>query len=229
MNYLDLELLSIKELRSYEKKHNLKQSKTKGDILKNIMEARYKKYNFLGSLGEPGKDAITYLVTYNKQKYALKQFKSKKSVQKIKDEFEMQELAYEVGISPKPIDINIYRKYILMEKLDTHLIDVTKPKQLTLDNQKQLITIYKKLDNIHIFHGDPNPLNYMIKNKRLYVIDFGMSKYINSSMKKKVKSEKPNIELMTLSMVMKLKNMNFPESSYKYLIKHIPEEYQQIL
>ena len=141
----------------------------------------------------------------------------------------MQELAYEVGISPKPIDINIYRKYILMEKLDTHLIDVTKPKQLTLDNQKQLITIYKKLDNIHIFHGDPNPLNYMIKNKRLYVIDFGMSKYINSSMKKKVKSEKPNIELMTLSMVMKLKNMNFPESSYKYLIKHIPEEYQQIL
>ena len=229
MNYLDLELLKIKELREYEKKHKLKQGKTKSDILKNIMEARYKKYKFIGTLGDPGRDAVTYLVSYNNKKYALKQFKSRKSVKKIKDEFEMQEISYEAGISPKPIDINIYRKYIIMEKLDTHLIDVTKSKQMTLDHQKQLINIYKKLDAISIFHGDPNPLNYMIKNKKLYVIDFGMSKYINKNLKKKLNSEHPNVELMTLSMVLKLKTMNYPSSSYKYLINYIPEEYKEMI
>ena len=88
-----------------------------------------------------------------------------------------------------------------MEKLDIHLIDLIKEQNgdLKIYQQKDILNIYKKLDKAKVFHADSNILNYMYdKDKKLYIIDFGMSKYIDEKLIKKLGTEEPNINLMTL-------------------------------
>ena len=114
-----------------------------------------------------------------------------------------------------------------MEKLDKHLIDITGEKKISLDHQKQLVKLYKKLDDIGIFHGDANPLNYMTKGKKLYVIDFGMSKEITPQLLKQLKTNHPNVRLMTLAMALKLKSMDYPKESYEYLIEQLTSEQRE--
>jgi len=154
----------------------------------------------------------------------MKQFKPRKSVKKIQDEVSLQLVSSKAKISPNIIEVNEKYKYIVMEKLDKHLIDIYDEKNISLDYQKQLIKIYKTLDEIGVFHGDPNPLNYMIKGKKLYVIDFGMAKKIDSKLEKKLKTNQPNLTIMTLAMILKLKSMNYPKNSYSYLVGYIPME-----
>lgn len=231
MNLLDLESLSLKELRVVKKEMNVKGGATKKQILDNIMTYRFNSYIKGDALGEPGKDAVVYSTTQtnNRQKMALKQFNKRKSVKKIIEEFEFQEDAANRKISPRTIDIDTERKFFVMEKLDKHLIDVTSVKHVSIEHQKQLITIYKTLDELGIFHGDPNPLNYMLRKGKLYIIDFGMAKNINRALRKKLDSDRPNLDIMTLSMVLKLKNMDFPVDSYSYLMKYVPKKYNSLI
>ena len=67
----------------------------------------------------------------------------------------------------------------------------------------------------------------MYKNKKLYIIDFGMSKEIDDKLTKKLGTETPNIDIMTLGFVLKLKEFKCPESSYSYLIKYISSDNQK--
>ena len=68
-----------------------------------------------------------------------------------------------------------------MEKLDTSILDIIKENNLRLPvkYQSQIIKIIKKLDEIGIFHGDPNPLNFMVTNNKVNIIDFGFAKEID--------------------------------------------------
>lgn len=224
MNRYELMNMKKKELNIIA--HELKSRKfsKKSDLVDGILDARNERYKIYGELGEPGKDAITYCVKLKNKKYAKKQFKPRKSAKKIEEEAQLQITASKAGISPKILEINDKHKYIVMDKLDKHLIDVNGVKQISLDHQKQLIKIYIKLDEQGIFHGDANPLNYMIKNKKLYVIDFGMSKKITPQLQKKLKTNTPNLTIMTTGMVIKLKLMNYPLSSYSYLLQYLPTE-----
>ena len=72
--------------------------------------------------------------------------------------------------------------------------------------------------------GDSNILNYMLKNNRIYIIDFGMSKPIDDKFKKKIKEERPNFTLMNLGFILKLKDLKCPSTAYKYLINFVSEE-----
>jgi hypothetical protein len=95
---------------------------------------------------------------------------------------------------------------------------------VTKIQQCQIIEIYKKLDEVKVFHGDSNLLNYMIKDKKIYIIDFGYSKEINDKFIKKIGSSTPNIKLMTLGFILKLKELKCSPHSWKYLKKYLSEE-----
>ena len=113
-----------------------------------------------------------------------------------------------------------------MTKMDYHLIDVMKKQKGILKQiqQKQILEIFKKLDEIGIFHADANILNYMIKDGKIYIIDFGMSKIIDDGLIKKLGTSTPNLNIMTLGLVLKLKELGCPPESYKTLKKIISNE-----
>lgn len=182
-----------------------------------------KKYKVINQLGNKGKEGRTYLVQDKMGfQYAAKQFRKNKSVEKLKNELELQKKCSDNGISPKVIDYNFTEKYIVMEKMDCHLYDYMMQKGFLPEGyQKQIVDLLKKLDKIGVFQGDPNILNYMLKGSNIYIIDFGLAEHINSNLKKKVKSMNPNSELGLLSFILKLKDNGFKKNSYNILVKHI--------
>lgn len=113
-----------------------------------------------------------------------------------------------------------------MEKLDKHLFDVLKEKNgiLSIEQQKQVIKIFKILDKCQIFHADCNLMNYMYKNKKLYIIDFGMAKDIDDKLIKKLGTSTPNLDISTLGFILKLKEFNCPKTSYSYFLEFINDE-----
>lgn len=222
MNYSNIEEWKCNEIRCVlMDDFGIKPKRSKAEMINQLLKAKDASYIRERQLGEPGKDAVTWQVN---GKYALKQFKRNKSVKKMMKEVELQTLASDVGIAPKIIDVDYDRRYILMDKLHKHMVDVNSTKYVSDDHQKQLVKLYKKMDSIGVFHGDPNPLNYM-RNKRgkLYVIDFGMASRIDSRLKKKLFTENPNVDIMNLTMVLKLKSMDFPSQSYAVLARQLPE------
>ena len=186
------------------------------------------KYVKIKQLGNKGKEGITYLVKdkINDIEYAMKTFNKRKSPANIKKEADLQKKVSETGICPKVIDVDLVSNCIIMEKMDEHLFDVMKKQcgNLTEEQQKQILNIFIKLDDALVFHGDSNILNYMLKNNRIYIIDFGMSKPIDDKFKKKIKEERPNFTLMNLGFILKLKDLKCPSTAYKYLINFVSEE-----
>jgi tRNA A-37 threonylcarbamoyl transferase component Bud32 len=238
---MDLNILnkkSLEELQKIGKDLGIENEINKKILIKKIKECfkDYEKYKFevkdryekIKQLGNKGKEGITYLVKdkiANKE-YAMKTFNKRKSIENIKRESELQKIAGDVGISPKVIYVDLVSNNIVMDKMDEHLFDVMKRQNgdLTEIQQKQILDIFNKLDEINVFHGDSNLLNYMLKNDQIYIIDFGMSKMIDDKLKKKLKENRPNFTLMNLGFILKLKELKCPDSSYKYLIEHVIDE-----
>ena len=185
------------------------------------------KYEKVKQLGNKGKEGVTYLVvTKEGDEYAMKTFKKNKSSDFLKREANLQELASKFNIAPKIIEVDTVKKTIVMEKMDKHLFDVIKDQDgdLTEKQQKDIINIFKNLDKAKVFHADSNILNYMYNGKKLYIIDFGMSKYIDDKLIEKLGTETPNIDLMTLGFILKLKELNCKKTSYSYLIKYVSDK-----
>ena len=127
-----------------------------------------------------------------------------------------KKIAAKHDLSPKIKEIDTDNRYIVMEKLDFNLIDYIKKNKgiLSISVQKRIIEIVNKLDEIKVFHGDPNPLNFMFKGNKLYIIDFGFSKKINSNIKKDHGTVFVNKKFMILGLLIKLKEVyttKFPE------------------
>jgi serine/threonine protein kinase len=110
-----------------------------------------------------------------------------------------------------------------MEKMDCHFHDIIQKQKGIIHKyqQQRIIEIFKALDEVGVFHNDANICNYMMKGKEIYIIDFGFAKEIDSRLEKSLGTSKPNIRLMLLGFILKLKEMNLPEKSYKYLVKEL--------
>jgi tRNA A-37 threonylcarbamoyl transferase component Bud32 len=191
-----------------------------------------KKYKVLSQLGNKGKEARTFLVEDKfKCTYAGKQFRKNKSSQKIMEEVDLQRKCSATLISPKIVDYNLKSKYIIMETMDGHLYNmiVENGGQLSDKYQKEIVKLLKTLDKIGIYQGDPNLLNYMLKDKKIYMIDFGSVKIIDDTLIKSLKTKKPNMEIVLLAFILKMKAIGFPSSSYKYMAKFLTPERQKIL
>ncbi len=212
-NLVDLEIVSIAL--------NIEIKKNKTLIIEEIKKY---KYYISKQLGTEGKDGKTFLVFDKKgNKYAMKQFKFTKKSEDILKEIQLQSKASDINIAPKIIDFNLNSKYIVMQLMDSLLYDyMLENEGIIPENiQTQILNIYKKLDKIKIFHADANILNYMFLKDKIYIIDFGMSEYIDTHYCKQIKSNNPNSELMTLGMILKLKELNCDKKSYNIFIKNI--------
>jgi predicted Ser/Thr protein kinase len=238
----EFENYSYKDLKKIYEEINIDSTvpKSKKEIIEYIVHKMQKyedykknkidKYITLERLGSKGKDGLVYLVESkdskdSKIKYAMKTFRANKSSKCIKDEVKFQKVASKAGLSPNIIEYDTVFNYIVMEKLDHTLLDIMKKqeKDITKQQQLQIIKIFKKLDEIGIFHSDPNPLNFMIKNRKMYIIDFGFAKQIDDKIIKKFGST-PNMSLMTLGFILKIKDLGCPKTSYLHMLTFLEDE-----
>jgi len=227
---MNSEKIKFRELKNMANDIGLRSRRSKDLLIQDIVELldSYQNLNYerYEQLGDKGKEGVTYLVrSPGRTKYAMKTFRKRKSSNTLRKEAELQRIASTVGVAPDVIDVNEEEKFIVMDKMNKHLFDVMKSQngELKVEQQKQIVRIFKKLDNVNVFHGDSNILNYMYKGSRLYIIDFGMSKKINDNLIKKLGTSTPNIDIGLLGFILKLKSLKCPQSSYSHLKTFISE------
>lgn len=178
------------------------------------------KFVSIRQLGQSGKEGTVFMVVDPENannKYAMKTFRKKKSGNTLEKEAFFQYLASQHGVSPKIIEYNPEAKYIVMEMLDRTLFDILREQQgrLTVDQQKQIIELYEKLDQAGVMNNDANPLNIMEKKGRFYMIDFGFAKL--NTHKDFAKYKNPNQELMPLGLLLWMKQRNIPTKGWEYI------------
>ena len=240
MDYTQLQNLTYNQLKELANLMDLPLKRSKIELIFDIIPCyekweHYKSdkiehWTYIQQLGEKGKEGTTFLVKTHKfpstgPYYAMKTFSKKKSSQKLIIEATLQQKAADVGVAPQVIDVDPISKTITMQCMDKHLWNMLMTtRQLSTNQQRQIINMYKKLDKIGIFHGDANLMNYMYQGGQLYMIDFGMSKEINEKLIKKLGTKTPNLSIMTLGLILKLKNINFNRNSWEYLKQFLRPE-----
>ena len=150
---------------------------------------------------------------------------------RITSEVDFQTLASEKGISPKILHSDLNSKKVSMEKLDKTLLDILKKSKgnLSLKYQKRIVEIFKILDELKIFHADPNVLNFMEKDNQLYIIDFGFAKKITKNLIKKYDNKSDlNMQFMPLGLYIKLKEL-CPNGKFEIIKAAIPDEKKYII
>lgn len=212
MNLKDLKTKSKTELIEISRKYKIDtKRKTKKEIIDEIVDTYYQKkkdkYTQLNQLGKSGKEGTVYLVKHCKKDYALKQFRNHKVPRNIQKEAEMQQKCAKHGISPKIKEVNLHCKYIVMDKMDYSLQDLIKKYngRIPKKYQQEIINLIAMLDKIKVFHGDPNPSNFMIKDKRLYLIDYGFAKEIDDKLIEKHGTKELNKHFMIVGLLIQLK------------------------
>lgn len=233
----NLEDYTLTELRELGNKMDIPSRRSKKEMINDISvlfneyelykKEKIDRYTRKQQLGQCGKEGVTYLVIdRNDREYAMKTFRKSKSSTALRREYALQRLASKKGIAPRVFNYDTVSKYIVMEKMDGHLHEEIKKQQGILFKYQQLriIKIFTILDNIKVFHNDSNICNYMLKGKEIYLIDYGFSKEITPCVVKSLETERPNMTLMLLGLVIKLKDMNLPEKSYKYLRSYLSPE-----
>ena len=207
-----------------------KKTGTKDELISRINNefAKYKKYKNktknkyvkIRQLGNKGKEGICYLVKdKDKNEFAMKTFSSRKSFRNILIEAEFQSLASSENIAPIVYEVDPVHKYIIMQKLNNHLLDTLKINsgKLSMKHQKRILHICKKLDKLGIFYNDPNLQNFMLNDDIIYLIDYGMCVKIDKGLIKKLGTDKPNEVFLKSAFICKLKEANCPSNSYKLL------------
>lgn len=215
------------ELRKIAREYQVSISTHRKTLIQNIYERycelkKYMNYTFIRQLGREGKDGRTFLaLDSNKKEVAVKIFKKSKSSHSIVREAKLQMIAAKHGLSPKVLDYDGDAKYIAMELLDTNLYDCfcEQEGQLTSEQQREVIRLFDKLDRCKVFHGDPNPLNFMKKGSKWYIIDFGMAKPITDKVRIRY-GDTPNKRYMSLGFLLQFRSI-YKECKLEYITKTV--------
>lgn len=237
MDYDQLKKLPFSELRAMATAMGLSKQKSIQGYVDEITTSfkeyeSYKKnkidrYVISEQLGQKGKEGDVYLVrdNHNNNNYAMKRFRRNKSSINLKKEAHIQSRAAKHFICPQVYDYDTVSKYIVMEKIDNNLFNLLRKQKgkMATTYQKQMINILQKLDEIGIFHGDASPLNFMITGRKLYIIDFGFAKDINTTLIKKFKTKSPNMKFMVIGFILKMREI-VPGVRYEYLEQYITKE-----
>jgi tRNA A-37 threonylcarbamoyl transferase component Bud32 len=190
---------------------------------RNVQKNVGAKYNIIEQLGSVGKEGTTFLVEdINGEQYAMKTFSKQKSNKNLLNESEYQKQVASYGIAPNIKYVDETNKYIVMEKLDKNLFDIIKKHNGEIPEtiQRKIIKLIKKMDETGIFHGDPNPANFMMKGNNMYMIDFGFARKIDDKLIRKYETNQPNQKFMILGLILKLKEIYQdynPNIEYKIL------------
>lgn len=233
MNYPDLNIMNLNDLKDFARQCEISSTnKNKEQLIKDlkkvfrIVENRRNKYTEKKSLGYEGKEGnVIEVIDKKKNTYAMKKFRSGKSGSRLEYEAHLLEIAGNSGISPHLIDYSRSQHWIVMEKMDENLFDILKRNNGKLSTiiQNQMINIFKKLDKIRIFHADPNPLNFMFKNGKMFIIDFGFAKSFDESSVRELNTSIPNMEYMPLGFLLKIKPFCDPKN-FEVLLSYIPSK-----
>lgn len=164
-------------------------------------------FEIIRQLGKNGAQGVVYLVEFpNGLRAAMKQFKRTKSAARIQAEADLQQKAFEAGISPEIMHVDLENRRIFMEPMRVRLVDVLK--RTCTQFEDDLIHIMKTLDNIDILHNDGNALNLMLsENDELKIIDFGLAKNIDKRVRQKW-GDTPNKEVTLFMMRKELRKYN---------------------
>jgi len=176
------------------------------------------KYIKISKLGV-GKEGVVYKVKdSNNKTYAMKTFK-KVDKNVFENELSCQKLASKSKIAPKVFYVDNEQQYIVMEKMERHLTDYLTENKGKMNKQMQLqiLRIFKTLDKLGLFQKDPNLLNYMLKDNKVLMIDFGMCCKINNRLIDELGTDKPNIKYTMQTFIMMLQKANCPLESYNFL------------
>ena len=162
-----------------------------------IFKLQNPNWQIIKRIGDEGKDGLSYIIRHetNNVDGVVKLFKHKKSLNKIKNEYNLLKKVSEAGLGPKLYQSDIENKrYIIMERLDLTLNQYLKEKNFSLNNLKFIIKLYEKLGEIGIGHNDSNiTRNIMFKSNRFYLIDFGMAHEVKKNEEEGIN---PNINLI---------------------------------
>ena len=158
-------------------------------------------FEVLKQMGQDGAQGVVSLVEFpNGLRAAMTQFKASKSSTMIQKEADFQTRAADAGIAPEVMFVDLEKKRIFMEPMESRVVDVLKSGHLQFT--KDLHYIMNTMDRIGILHNDGNALNLMLDtDDNLKIIDFGLAKEINDKVRKKWQGE-PNIKV-TLHMLRK--------------------------
>lgn len=229
---------SLQDLKDFAKKLGMKgYSKLSKEELREaiyiVLEDRFVEIG--KTLGQPGKEGVAKLVWDQRDRVhrIKKQFRSTKSRNTLEKEANLQKAASTYGISPRVLEINTDKKFIVMEKMGSKtLVDIIRENKaqnkplLSNEQQYEILGLFKRLDTIGIFHGDPNPYNFLkfpidYHTKELRgkfgLIDYGFGKLIKGASELKVYNGKPNISLMTVGLLVLLKKKGFKASEFLVL------------
>ena len=211
-----------KELCNFDKLNKKQFIKHIIHCFQKIYQSEYKK---VSQIGNKGKEGVCYIVNYNGRKRVMKQFKKNKSSKNILLEYQLQKKASKYGISPRVYHVDIDNNCIIMEKMDQNLFEILRQNngELSENLQNYIVYLINKLDQIGIFHGDPNPSNFMIKDKKLYIIDYGFGRNIDQKLINKHNTKHINRKFMILGLLLQLKQL-FNRTDYHILKKHISNE-----
>ena len=152
-------------------------------------------FEIIQQLGEEGAQGVVSLVEFpNGLRAAMKQFKSKKSSARIQTEANFQKRAAKADIAPRVMHVDLEKKRIFSEVMQSRIID-TIPPSASQRLSEDLHHIMTTLDQIGILHNDGNVRNLMLdQHDKLQIIDFGLSKEITPTVRKKWEGE-PNIKV----------------------------------
>jgi tRNA A-37 threonylcarbamoyl transferase component Bud32 len=220
-----------KEKEEYESDKKKKETQLVKDNKEKDKKERFNNNDKnLKQIGHEGKDAFVYEITdFNGNKHAMKKYKKEVKSVNIKKEIGFLEKLRDSNITPKVIYSNVKEKYIIMEMFDKTLFDEINEKgKISQKTQKDILKIHDKLDNLGVFHGDPSPLNLMFKENELKVIDFGFSRDITPELKNELNSERPNYEITTLGLVLKIKD-KVGKENISILINSLPKKYLSLI
>tara|TARA_B100000780_G_C21068645_1_gene429861 strand:+ start:568 stop:1092 length:525 start_codon:yes stop_codon:yes gene_type:complete len=164
-------------------------------------------FEIIKQLGQDGAQGVVSLVEYkNGLRAAMKQFKKTKSSARIQIEADFQSAAFDAGIAPEVMHVDLDKKRIFMEPLQCRVVDVLKNTNPRFE--EDLRHIMKTLDEIDILHNDGNALNLLLNDRdELQIIDFGLSKKIDRKLRKKW-GDYPNKEVTLFMMRKELKKYN---------------------
>lgn len=125
-----------------------------------------------------GSSGTIYKVNYNESEYAMKKVNYKNFITNINEIEIMSRIIHPNIISLRVFIFRNNTIYMFFELAEMNLHHV---KILTneLKNKYilQLISVIKYLHDHEIYHGDIKPENILIKNKNIYLTDFGLSSY----------------------------------------------------
>jgi len=105
-----------------------------------------------------------------RKRYRIKELDEVIRKTRTKNEVKILHLARKAGV-PTPIVYDVVEDTIIMEKIDGVPLKNIMSKELS----KKVGELVARLHEANIVHGDITPLNLMLKDGKIYFLDFGLS------------------------------------------------------